>query len=200
MSKLSRLQQSGLPAVFSMISVTMLLASCANNAITSYPTVMNHGAAQYFNAAAADGEVRTVIIGAPYEGFDVNALSARVTELMAGAYIGLPARFSSAAKPEHYVDTRIVIQFQPPRSTDVGHICDPLETIERSQYSDGEILNAVAAMCMRENALTWTRVSAPMPTTLDDPMFARFIKTITREVIARPDTRHERDNCLQPNC
>lgn len=172
--------------------VTALLttAGCADavRSINSQDVNFRTGVLSTFTYAAAPGEMRTVIVGNPFE-IPQADLDRIVTSAMDGNHYGPPTTFTTqpgeAARPSY----RIVMMFDPPEDMSREQICAPASQLK--PQPGGERLGLLSGFCARNDLMSWVAASISRPSSADDPTFRDMIVTGMFNLIPSRDRERE---------
>ncbi len=175
----------------------LLAAACSTESITVRSSLNARNVTVYYSEAAKDGVIRTEIVGNPLNVPDAEWIE-RITGVFNTAHFGPEFEFSTDAVVDRITYARIVVQFQPPATTTARTICGGIDTLEPSVATDAGRLEAVAALCVQDNALDWAVVTGPMPASLEDARLVQFASAIAQNIV-RPNVR-DHNGCNNSNC
>lgn len=172
------------------------LAGCSSDSISVQNSLHAQQVAVYIQEAAKRGGLRTEITGNP---FDVpqEQWTGSVTEAMHGAHFGQKIVFSPTIESDRNTQSRLIIQFQPPATTNYVSLCRD-KPLDASLTGEQDTLRARAALCVRGNAIDWAYVEGPMPDSVNDTRLTEFVAALARGVI-RPNVA-DHGGCDNSNC
>lgn len=193
-----------MPAMFKALTrtaaVTVLaagLSACATGGTVMYDHIYNETAKVFFDGAARDGVVRTVVVGNAFDEPQATVVD-NLNAAMEGSYIGRPAVFKSDIAAETPRDIRFVFLFDPPEAFHKPDICGDPANLAPGAPETGR-LSLLGALCVDTAIQTSAHLLMPKPVSSADPAFDAAVGSVTRALI--PPKPLDKDSpCTNPLC
>jgi hypothetical protein len=160
----------------------VLLAACGGEIISG--DVVRAGAPDDFSAAAATGEMATVIVGNPFAE-PATRVEAAIVGAMQGHHPRARLRFTTRPGPAALPDHRIVVMFDPPRALVPRALCADVGGLRPA--AAGPRLRLLAVFCAEGEVVSFVDASTAAAETADHPAVRRLIANVMEELILETD-------------
>jgi len=173
-------------SLFGVALSVVVIGGCAGAIITqsSNDVEVRSGVLSTFSYAAAGRDMRTVVIGNPFQAGKAD-LDRAVVAAMQNRNNGPTTTFTTTPSESAREGYSVVVAFDPPPTLPNARLCESLDGVATEPARDR--LRLVMVFCAGKSVESWVRSSAPRPSSPADPQFANLISQATRQLIPTMD-------------
>lgn len=169
---------------FKILAFSALVAVNACGAEIVLGDVWRAGAPGEFAAAAGGRDMRTLIVGNPFEETK-SAVDAAITDAMQGHNHGPTTNFTTVPGLSAAENYRITILFNPPPTIGPNSMCGDTDGL--IPESRGERLRLLIVFCSHGDPMSYVYGSTAAAKSATDPAVRHLMASVTRELVPPSD-------------